>query len=69
MFLSYLAICLFIIFPLLVLFTKMHDNRVDVGSFVFCLIGSVVPLLNIILLAFIFINTMEKRGFWDKVLF
>ena len=65
----YFLACLCVIFPLLTIFTKLHDGAVNVGDIFFCIICSMIPVVNVIALVYIMCQTAGRREWFDKVLF
>jgi hypothetical protein len=59
----------FVIFLLLTLFTKLHDGAYSIGDMVFCGIVSVVPVVNVIALLYLFCITLTKHRVFSVVLF
>jgi len=54
---------------LLILFTKLHDGDMNVGSLLFCLFVAAVPVVIIISLVYVIAFTIEKRKFFQSKFF
>jgi hypothetical protein len=58
-----------VIIPLLILFTKLHDGHVNVGDLFFCTTVGAIPIVNVIALLYITIETAKRHEFFSIKVF